>query len=219
MFAFISSFYPQEMLQKTNKITELENQIEILKTLLDSTNHKIDSLMNLKYKMVAIDSTKNKKTGGIEYFRIYKRDVMIESSYNINIKYVDKIYNSAEKIGVEPWLQLYFGHLENRMNPYDKIYTTRIVRSNKDAYGIMQMTKIGVQEVNRALHGEKTFKWNDVKYNTDINIECSSYYIKFHVMPIYNEFKGFDNIGDIAFWFYNGGDKYGNEKLAYNGYK
>jgi hypothetical protein len=214
LFMIVNSFYSNEISTKDIELNASKKQNDTLIAKIATIQAKYDSIANLEYKLVAGDSITRK--GFKEYFRIYKRDVMIESSYDIDMKYINKIYKSATKVGVEPWLQLYYAHLENRVSPYSQKYPGRIERSNKDAYGIMQMTKIAVREVNNKL-GYKRFDWEDVKYNTDINIEASSYYMKFYIMPVYEKFKPLDNVGNITFWFYNGGDSYGMAKVEWNG--
>lgn len=217
---FLSSQYTQEMKQKDQRIIELEKQLYTQTKQNEYHKSILDSYRN-GFKLKAIDST-IKKGKVLEIFRIYKNDIMIESNYNIDTVIVNKLYSAAQRIGTEPWISCYYAYLENRYSPYDlkllKRGKKRVVVSNKEAYNLMQMTKIAFRDANNYIHsinGQK-LNWYDVKYNLDSNIESSTYYIKHRIMPLYEEFKDHPQVGEITFWYYNGGpDYYANKLIAH----
>lgn len=218
----LGSFYTNEMVAKDRKIDYLKQENDNLKSVVESQKKQLDLIEN-GYKLKAQDSTLNRKGQVVEFFRIYKKDIMIESSYNIDTFYVNKIYSAAEEAEVDPWIPLYYAYLENRYSPYDLKHLKntgkkRIVVSNKSAYNLMQMTKIAYYDVNQYLkaNSQPIFNWWSVRYDVEQNIRASAYYIKLRIMPIYEEFRDHPDVGQITFWYYNGGPGYYQYQLAVN---
>lgn len=201
MVLFGTSFYQKEAEKKDQQIEQLSKQVTVLKNELQQTHSYLDTLLNSTFKF------KVKEIGGRDVVYIFNREALIKTNYDVDTTYFNKLYRSSSRYDSIPfWLVLYYAHIESKFRPYNK--HGRVERSEANAYNIMQVTWQAMNHVNETMG--TSYKWYDVKYDVDTNIDCAIDYMKADAM---DAFYAFDQNPKLSYLFYNAGPNIAKHQL------